>query len=152
MNEDISLIKSKDRVTKYGEVFTPQWVVEKMCDELPNDAWKPETTFLEPTCGEGVFVVEILKRKFKRCKSRKDYSIALKSVYGMDIQADNVDITIKNVIALCKDYFSPTKKDIETIKDHIIMCDSLKVMKLLKNYSDISATDAADLIELGEKE
>lgn len=135
-NEDLNLIKSKDRVKKYGEVFTPQRVVEEMCNNLPNDAWKPETTFLEPTCGEGVFVVEILKRKFKRCKTRKDFSIALNSVYAMDIQADNVDITIKNVIALCKDHFSPTKKDIETINDHIIMCDSLKVMKLLNNYTD----------------
>ena len=52
----------KERVRKYGEVFTPQWCVDLMCDELekqnPN-AWEPDRTFLEPSCGEGVFVCNV---------------------------------------------------------------------------------------------
>ena len=43
-------------------------------------------------------------------------------------------ICIDNIIALCKEYFKPSKQDIATINDHIIQCDSLKVMKLLSEY------------------
>lgn len=119
---------------KFAEVFTPQSVVEKMCDMLPDDAFEPQKTFLEPACGEGVFILEILRRKFARCKKRTDYTAAINSVYGMEIQADNVQICIENVTRLCRQYFTPTKSELETIKDHIILCDSLKVMKLLNHY------------------
>lgn len=141
----MELIKSKERVQKYGEVFTPQWVVEKMCDELPDEAWKSETTFLEPSCGEGVFILEILRRKFENCKTKKDYRTALKSVYGFEIQADNVKITIENVINLCKKYFKISQSDIEIINDHIIMCDGLKIMRMLaetENWNKRGADNA----------
>lgn len=124
-------IKSKERVEKFAEVFTAQREVEAMCNLIPDEMYEPRTTYLEPTCGEGVFLLEILRRKFKRCKSRKDYSTAINSIYGMDIQTDNVKITIENIISLCEEYFKPSKADIETINNHIIMCDSLKIMMLL---------------------
>lgn len=124
-------IKSKERVEKFAEVFTAQREVEAMCNLIPDEMYEPRTTYLEPTCGEGVFLLEILRRKFKRCKSRKDYSTAINSIYGMDIQADNVKITIENIVSLCEEYFKPSKADIETINNHIIMCDSLKIMMLL---------------------
>lgn len=124
-------IKSKERVEKFAEVFTAQREVDAMCNLIPNEMYEPRTTYLEPTCGEGVFLLEILRRKFKRCKSRKDYSTAINSIYGMDIQADNVKITIENIVSLCEEYFKPSKADIETINNHIIMCDSLKIMMLL---------------------
>lgn len=124
-------IKSKERVEKFAEVFTAQREVEAMCNLIPDEMYEPRTTYLEPTCGEGAFLLEILRRKFKRCKSRKDYSTAINSIYGMDIQADNVKITIENIISLCEEYFKPSKVDIETINNHIIMCDSLKIMMLL---------------------
>lgn len=127
-------IKSKERVEKFAEVFTAQREVEAMCDLLPDEMWEPETTYLEPTCGEGVFLLEILKRKFQRCKTRRDYSIALSSIWGMDIQHDNVEITISNLLKLCQEYFKPSKTDIDTLNNHIIMCDSLKVLKLLNEY------------------
>lgn len=126
-------IKSKDRVQKHGEVFTAEREVKAMCDLLPPEMFGPEKTFLEPTCGEGVFIIEILKRKFANCKKRKDYTIALQSIYGMELQADNVDICIKNILDLCNKYFKPTKEEIQIINDHIIQADSLKVMKMLND-------------------
>lgn len=60
------LIKSKQRVKDFGEVFTPIWVVNEMLDELEkeSDAFSDVgKTFLEPTCGTGNFVVEIYRRK-----------------------------------------------------------------------------------------
>lgn len=103
-----------------------------MCDLLPPEMFQPERTFLEPCCGEGVFLLEILRRKFARCKSRADFSAALASVWGMDIQADNVEITIRNILELSREHFKPSKKDEETVERHIIQCDSLKVMGLME--------------------
>lgn len=137
------LTKSPERVRKFGEVFTPKEIVERMCDMLEAeapDAFEPERTFLEPTCGEGAFVVEILRRKFARCKTPSDYRTALKSVYAMEIQADNVQISIEAVKALCSEYFRLNKEDIQTINDHIILCDSLKVMRMMSALGNPSGT------------
>lgn len=135
MPEEV-LIKSKERVHKFAEVFTPSRVVRDMCDMLEQEspgAFDPERTFLEPTCGEGAFVLEILRRKFERCRSRADYRIALESVYGMDIQADNIAECIRRVTALCRRYFKPTRAELQIISDHYIMCDSLKVMRMMSD-------------------
>ena len=120
-----------ERVRKYGEVFTPDWMVKRMCDELPEDAFQPEKTFLEPACGDGAFLVEILRRKFDHCRTRADYSVSLRSVYGMEIQADNVQKSIERVTELCREYFNPSKDDLQVINDHVILCDSLKVMRMM---------------------
>lgn len=125
-----------ERVRKYGEVFTPPHVVRDMCDMLERenpgqDAFAPWTTFLEPTCGDGEFILEILKRKFQRCRCRADYTVALESVYGLEIQADNVAECIRRVTELCREYFKPTRVELQIINDHIILCDSLKVMRMM---------------------
>ena len=65
LNEEI--IKSKLRVQKHGEVFTPKRIVNKMLDipEIKEACENLTTTFLEPSAGEGAFLVEILERKLK---------------------------------------------------------------------------------------
>ena len=128
--------KKKERIRRYGEVFTPDWVVKKMCDMLEEenadrDAFAPDTTFLEPTCGDGAFVVEILRRKFQRCKNRKDYMTAVCSVYGLEIQPENVAECIRRVKELCEEYFHPTPQELLVIEDHYIVCDSLKIMRMM---------------------
>lgn len=86
------LIKSKQRVKDFAEVFTPKHIVKDMCDLVPEEMWtNVETTFLEPACGTGNFLAEILERKFKLCEGWEDGLRALKSVYGVDIQQDNVE-------------------------------------------------------------
>ena len=100
------------------------------------DAFAPEKTFLEPCCGEGVFVLEILRRKYERCKTRKDYTTAIKSVYAMELQADNVEKTIAAVMELCEATFRPTKEEREIIKDHVIQADSLKVMRMINDMNE----------------
>ena len=88
------LIKSKQRVKDFAEVFTPKHIVKDMCDLVPAEMWvNVDTTFLEPACGTGNFLVEILERKFKLCKDWEDGLRALKSIYGIDIQQDNVEET-----------------------------------------------------------
>ncbi len=121
------------------EVFTPAWTVRNMCDMLERESpgvFDPERTFLEPSCGEGNFVLEILRRKFQRCTCRQDYTMALESVYGLEIQADNIRACIRNVTELCYHYFRPTQKDLQIINDHYIMCDSIKIMKMINRMSE----------------
>lgn len=86
------LTKSKERVSKLGEVFTPEWLVKDMCDMLPDDAWNDvSNTFLEPSCGTGNFLVEILRRKLNICKDTDDCFTALRSIYGVDLMPDNIE-------------------------------------------------------------
>ena len=127
------------RIRQYGEVFTPLPTVREMLDTLEKEnpgMFDPGRTFLEPACGDGAFVAEILRRKFDRCKRRRDYTVSLESVYGFEIQADNVEKCIQNLTVLCCQYFRPTKAEMEIIEDHIIQCDSLKIMKLLARMQE----------------
>lgn len=105
-----------------------------MCDMLEQESpgcFAPGKTFLEPTCGDGAFVVEILRRKFEGCRTQQDFTVALESVYGFEIQADNVEACIANVTDLCHRYFRPTRAQMQIISDHIIQCDSLKIMRMI---------------------
>lgn len=59
------IIKSADRVKDIGEVFTPKKIVDFMLDqpEIQEKVNSLTATFLEPSAGEGAFLVELLKRK-----------------------------------------------------------------------------------------
>jgi len=56
----MNLIKSKRRVADHGEVFTPQWLVEKMLDLVKGETERIDSRFLEPACGSGNFLVPVL--------------------------------------------------------------------------------------------
>lgn len=92
-------VKSRQRVVQHGEVFTGKREVNAMLDLVKHETERIESRFLEPACGTGNFLTEILKRKLdvvkKRCdndqyKYERDAIIAVSSIYGIDIQEDNV--------------------------------------------------------------
>jgi type I restriction-modification system DNA methylase subunit len=83
----MKLTKSKARVKAHGEVFTPKALVDEMLSKLSEDCWQPEKTFLEPACGHGNFLEEIIRLKIKHGSTPLQ---ALQTTYGIDIQADNV--------------------------------------------------------------
>ena len=86
------IIKSKQRVKDLAEVFTPSHIVKDMCNQVPDSVWDNiESTFLEPSCGNGNFLVEIYRRKLAICKDEKDGLKALASIVGIDIQAANCE-------------------------------------------------------------
>ena len=89
MKKDMQ-IKSKERVNKFAEVFTAPREVKAMCDLVDEECRRIDSTFLEPACGTGNFLVEILERKFSSCKTIDDGLTALSSIFGIDIQGDNV--------------------------------------------------------------
>lgn len=123
-------VKSKERVNKYGEVYTRLQEVNAMLDLLPDITI--DMTFLEPACGNGNFVIEILKRKFEKCKKKSDFITALKSVYAIDILADNVQECKIRIKALYYDDYRQ-KEDIDFILDtNIFQGNSLAIMALLQ--------------------
>jgi hypothetical protein len=83
-----SLTNSKERIRDLGEVFTPDFLVDRMLDNLPYDAWSKRKQWLEPTCGNGQFILGILRHKLKRGFGIVD---AVATTFGMDIMQDNVD-------------------------------------------------------------
>mgnify|MGYP002527022441 FL=1 len=96
--ENKSQIKSKQRVQERGEVFTNEREVKAMCDLVKDETERIESRFLEPACGDGNFLAEIVTRKLavvsKRYgKSETDWEkysvLAMSSIYGVDIMPDN---------------------------------------------------------------
>jgi hypothetical protein len=87
MSSDNALVKSKERVDEFGEVFTPYFLIQQMLDLFPDDSWGKSKNWLEPTCGNGNFILAILKRKIEKGFSIEE---ALATTYGMDIMPDNV--------------------------------------------------------------
>lgn len=115
------LIKSKERVNRHAEVYTPSWLVKDMCDMLPPDAWNSiHRTFLEPSCGNGNFLEEILARKLKLCDNINDGISALQSIFAIDILPDNVQESIDRMYGLFVDKFGPSFFAIEVLHKNIV--------------------------------
>jgi hypothetical protein len=92
-------VRSRQRVRDLAEVFTHQREVDAMLDMFPDAFAGLDVTFLEPTCGSGNFLVEILRRKLllvkkADCVTQEHYEHrllrALSSIYGVDISIENV--------------------------------------------------------------
>ena len=92
--ESTELIKSKERVQNHGEVFTPKWMVQKMLSEpaIQEKIRDVHATFLEPSAGEGAFLVEILHQRLtyldhqvSKASWLKQAIWALMSIYGIDL-------------------------------------------------------------------
>ena len=125
----IKQVKSEERVKKFGEVYTNTREINDMLDLIPEITI--DTTFLEPTCGNGNFVIEILKRKFDLCTKKADYIRALKSVYAIDILEDNIAECKQRVKKLYESYGQ--RENIDFIIDtNIFYGNSLAIMNLLE--------------------
>lgn len=92
-------IRSRKRVEQHGEVFTSEREVNAMLDLVLQETERIDSRFLEPACGTGNFLIEILRRKLNVVclRYRKSQSIyekyaftAVASVYGIDLLEDNV--------------------------------------------------------------
>ena len=95
-----NLTKSKQRVRDHGEVFTPREIVRDMLDLIPPELYeKPDARFLEPACGDGNFLIEVLKRKletvekkYKRHQDEYERNVVtvVAGLYGVELLDDNV--------------------------------------------------------------
>ena len=95
----MSQVKSRSRVTDHGEVFTNEREVNAMLDLVKHETERIESRFLEPACGNGNFLAEVLQRKLNMVDQRYSKSqieferyavLVISSIYGVDILEDNV--------------------------------------------------------------
>ena len=114
--------RDKLRVKQTAEVFTPTELVQEMLDKLekqdPELFSNPEKTFLDPSCGGGQFLSEVVIRKMER--SGCSLEQALRTTYGVELMEDNVK--------LCKERLAgpnPTPEILEILDMKIACHDAL---------------------------
>lgn len=103
----MNLVRSKQRVADHGEVFTPPDLVEAMIGLVRAEAERIDSRFLEPACGSGNFLVPVLLRKLATVDARYGKSdferrhhalLAVMSIYGIELLADNVAECRQNLL------------------------------------------------------
>ena len=114
-------VKSKQRVADHGEVFTAEREVNAMLDLVKQETERIDSRFLEPACGDGNFLAEILRRKMAVVKANyrrnpADYEkyavIAVTSIYGIDILQDNVEACQERLFGIWnEEYTANCKKE-----------------------------------------
>lgn len=109
----MKLTKSKQRIADHGEVFTPAWMVEAMLDLVKGETERIDSRFLEPACGSGNFLVQILQRKLaavelKYGKSdfeRQHYALfGMMCLYGIELLPDNIVECRANLLEIFAEY------------------------------------------------
>jgi len=104
--------RDRARVKATGEVFTPTPLVREILDTLdPSLFTDPTKTFLDPTCGDGQFLGEVLIRKVE---NGIDFETALSTIYGVDLMQDNVE--------LCRERLLCGREDLRHIAEKNIVC------------------------------
>ena len=87
--------RDKSRVKFTGEVYTPTELVQEILDKIPTEQFTDTTkTFLDPTCGDGQFLSEVVIKKMKHGST---YEQALATTYGADLMPDNCIECIKRL-------------------------------------------------------
>lgn len=150
-------VKSKERVRAHGEVFTAEREVKAMCDLVAQECERIDSRFLEPACGDGNFLAEIITRKLNTVKKLyksnpydfERYSVlAVSSIYGVDILSDNVLECRKRLFNIWdKEYTSVCKKSandfsraaVKYILSKNILCgNALTLMRVDEEQKDTS--------------
>ena len=104
--------RDRARVKATGEVFTPTPLVQEILDTLdPTLFTDPTKTFLDPTCGDGQFLSEVLIRKIE---NGIDFETALSTIYGVDLMEDNVE--------LCRERLLCGREDLRHMVEKNIVC------------------------------
>ena len=153
-------VKSKERVAEHGEVFTAEREVNAMLDLVKQETERVDSRFLEPACGDGNFMAEILRRKLEAAKRRatapkmkkplplefeKQSYIAVASIYGVDLLIDNViacrerlyDIWNAEYERICKKEVSEDcRSAIRFILSRNIVCGNALSMKVVDDQGN----------------
>lgn len=147
-------VKSRQRVADHGEVFTADREVNAMLDLVKRETERVDSRFLEPACGDGNFVAEILRRKLEAVKTqtvspkrensfpeeyKKQSIIAAASIYGVDLMMDNVlacrqrlfELWDRECAAVCKKEAGQDCRDtVRHILAHNIICGNTLSLKM----------------------
>ncbi|AEG91063.1 DNA methyltransferase [Ramlibacter tataouinensis] len=116
----MNLVKSKQRVADHGEVFTPSWMVEAILDLVKDESERIDSRFLEPACGSGNFLIQVLRRKLAAVEikfgksefEKRHYTLlALMCIYGIELLEDNIAECRANILEIVADYLHLDESD-----------------------------------------
>lgn len=142
MPDSTVFVKSKQRVADHGEVFTPPWMVDAMLDLVKGETERIDSRFLEPACGSGNFLVQILRRKLtavelKYGKSdfeRRHYALlGLMCIYGIELLSDNIAECRANMLEIIAEYLNLAESDevyraaAHVLSQNLVHGDALKM-------------------------
>ena len=121
--------RTQTRVKSTGEVFTPTELVREVLENMDIEKFKdPNRTFLDPACGDGQFLGEVLIRKMENGST---FEQALSTIYGVDLMQDNIDECRKRLLCGSQD-----PKHIATVEQNIYQADGLKFSYEFKPMSE----------------
>ncbi|MDP2289111.1 MAG: type III restriction endonuclease subunit M [Actinomycetota bacterium] len=148
-------VRSKDRVRDLAEVFTHQREIEAMLDQLPDAFMALDVKFLEPACGSGNFLTEILRRKL-RLVSKHDCAIqeqyehrllrAAASIYGVDISPENITEARARMAHVMLEHYQRDANTVEPTPGFLtaaalILGDNIVLGDTLNDADDIELCD-----------
>lgn len=157
-------VKSRKRVHEHGEVFTNEREVNAMLDMVKQETERIDSRFLEPACGDGNFLAEVLRRKLSvvdtRCRrSLREWEryafVAIGSIYGVELLCDNVlacrnrlfGIFEKSYMSVCRK--RPTSDYLEVIR-YVLSHNILNGNALSLKKADEAGCDTDDPIIFSE--
>jgi len=104
----------------HGEVFTPAWMVEAMLDLVKEETERIDSRFLEPACGSGHFLVQVLRRKLAAVElkfgksefEKRHYALlGLMCTYGIELLDDNIAECRDNLLVTFAEYLNLDESD-----------------------------------------
>jgi hypothetical protein len=149
LGEGEGLIKSRQRVSDHGEVFTPSWLVDDMIDLVKIESERIDSRFLEPACGSGNFLRSVLVRKLNTVQAKYGKSeyerkhqalFALMCIYGIELLGDNIADCRKILLDEFSSFLSVGPEDYwfsageSVLKANILQGDALTLMTTDGNH------------------
>lgn len=143
-----SQVVSRQRVVDHGEVYTHEREVKAMLDLVKDESYALESKFLEPSCGNGNFLVEILRRKLstRRVPTLETILTALSSIYAIELLKDNVEMARKRLYDVACEKLKLSDGD-RFLLEHIINHNII-----WGNTLEMRTADTGQLIEFCEWE
>jgi hypothetical protein len=111
--------RTKERIKKTGEVFTPPPLICDMLTKLGPEVWEENKTFLDPAAGDGNIVVTVLAWKLAEGHGPTE---ALKSVYAVEYMQDNARTMRRRLLRLVGD----TKEHRSILRNNIVWANTLE--------------------------
>lgn len=118
---DTRVLRRKNSEVNSQEFFTPYSIIKRMADKIPDEDWSdPDKTFMEPSFGNGQFIIYIL---YNRIMHGIDWRTALNTLYMTELMQDNIDEGKERIRImlreLCDDFNESEAND---IMDKNIVC------------------------------
>ena len=149
-----SSITSRKRVTDHGEVFTSEREVNAMLDLVKQETERIDSRFLEPACGDGNFLSEILNRKLLIVKSRYGKSqkeldkyslVAITSIYGVELLEDNVARCRERLFKIYLEWYKAVSETQQN--DRLLKCVKFVLSKNIIHGDALTLKTVGDIEE-----